>query len=177
MEKDIMKYLKRTILFLNHYKKLSSLQNKVIYLSKNENSSLHSFRKFVENGLSRRELLTLCTIKELIKIYVTDLSGLLQHADGWREYGEYSKVLNEFMFSPERKLKELKRKYKFQCMIAESQLLANYFEEKKIEHFSNMELKVRKGKIIAEWLFSAWCKFKKKKDEEKGLTDKVQLEL
>ena len=99
----------------------------------------------------------------MIKNYVVDLSGLLQHAEGWQEYGEYDKTLGETLFSPKKKLVELERKYRFQCMITNSQLSAYYFEEKKTSHFSNLELKVNKGTFIAEWLYYAWCKFQKKK--------------
>jgi len=148
---------------LTHYKQLHSLQKRVEYLSENKTSSLHSFTTFIENGLSPRELLTLCSIKDMIKKYVADLSGLLQHADGWKEYGEYDKTLGESLFSPKKKLEELERKFHFQCMIVKSQLSAYYFEEKKTSHLSDVELKFKNGLFIAEWLYYSWRKFQKKK--------------
>ena len=141
--------------------KLESLQRRVEYLSRNKMSSLHSFTTFIENGLSPKELLTLRSITDYVKDYIVDLSGLLQHADGWKEHGEYDKSLGESLFSPKKKLEELERKFHFQCMITNSQLSAYYFEEKKTSHFSNLELKVNKGTFIAEWLYYAWYKFKK----------------
>ena len=115
--------------------------------------------------MSRKESLTLNSILAIKKEYILDLSGrLLNHADGWKEYGIYDESQGEILFSPEKKLHELVNQFKLQSIFTTTQLLAHYFEERKNSLFSNKVLEEEKGLFIADWLYFQWWKQKKRRN-------------
>ena len=141
------------------------MQERVEHFNENNESSLCSFTTFIQNGLSPKEETTLNSIMAIIKQYLLDLSGRLsKHADGWKDYGAYDESQGEILFSPEKKLQELMKQFQFQSIFTTTQLLANYFEERKNSLLSNKKLEEEKGLFIADWIYFSWWKHKQRRE-------------
>merc|ERR1712151_685782 len=163
IERKIGKHFQQTVNSLNHARRLDCLQERVEHFSKDDKSSLRSFTKFINSGLSPKETLTLNSIMAIKKNHILSLSGRLsKHADGWKDYGMYDESHGEILFSPEKKLHELVKQFQFQSIFTSTQLLANYFEERKNSLLSNKVLEKEKGIFIADWLYYSW-KYKKRR--------------
>ena len=126
--------------------------------------SLESFPAFINQGLSRKELVTLTATRRLIKSFVKNFAGeIASRPDGWQNYGEYAKEDKggSFDFYPsmfiEPLRQQLESQLQLQDMMAHSQLFVEFVDQRRRSFVNQRELaKGDVGQFIAYWIYHHW---------------------
>merc|ERR1711862_814878 len=129
---------------------------------KNSESSLHSFQKFFTDGPSTREIITLISIKELIKNNHCKLCGLLAHyGGGWKLYAARHANSAEIDFSPKSMHIPIKRLLEYQTLFSNTQLMDSYFHARRLQHIGRNDNQFSRL-FIADWVYFHWRKYKQR---------------
>jgi len=130
-------------------------QQRLEELNSNKGSSLHCFKLFIHNGLSTEELITLNSIKESIAHFFAHFAGSMsEYKDGWKDFTAKDSVTNEINFSEHKFYTPTMHLLEFQKQFSKTQLIASYFEEKKI---LDRNKEPRAAQFIADWVyFNRW---------------------
>ena len=135
-------------------------KDRLQHLSRDESSSLSSFKDFFINGPTPRESLTLCSIKKSVAYRLSKLSGMLsKHDAGWQLYGKKDSS-NGVHFAPQKFCGPLPNVMEYQRMFSQTQVLSCYFEERKNAF---MEINEDRALFIADWTYFHWWKYQKMK--------------
>lgn len=125
-------------------------QERLEELKNNEMSSLHSFKQFIQHGLSPNELITLNSIKESIASFFAHFAGSIsKYKDGWKDVTAKDSLTNEINFSGDKFYAPTTHLLEFQKLFSKTQLLVSYFEEKRMH--SNVE-EYHAAQLIADWV-------------------------
>jgi len=114
---------------------------------------------FFQEGASRKETVTLNSIKTFIERNFTRLSGMIsQRNEGWTIYAQ-----KDMTFSSSKFYIPLIRLLEFQKLFSKTQLLSCYYEKKK--QLSEAR-KVNKAQalLVADWTYFNWMKYKRRKE-------------
>ena len=72
------------------------------------------------HGASRKESLTLCKIRGVIKNHLSQYTaGLNARSDAWQQYGEFNEAFGTFDFCPDKFIQPLKDRMIFQIQFQE----------------------------------------------------------
>lgn len=99
---------------------LQLYQKRLEEYSRRPSSNLHSFQSFFMHGASRKESLTLCKIRGVIKNHLSQYTaGLNARSDAWQQYGEFNEAFGTFDFCPDKFIQPLKDRMIFQIQFQE----------------------------------------------------------
>ena len=99
---------------------LTLYQRRLEEYYKSPTSNLRSFQSFFRHGASRKESLTLCKIRGVIKKHLSQFTtGLNDRSDAWQQYGEFNEALGTFDFCPDKFIQPLKDRMIFQIQFQE----------------------------------------------------------
>jgi len=120
-------------------------------------SSLESFSTFLNQGLSKREIVTLHNVCSCVKGHIRKFFGDV--SDKWQEYGKYTN--GTFDFYPSLLTEDLRRQSESQLqlleMMSHSQLFVEYVDERQKATASTLEnCRGDVGKFIAAWIYIHW---------------------
>lgn len=127
------------------------------------NASLGSFSLFIQFGLSRKEIVTLNALRNLIRHHVTSYAGDIEKK--WRQYGKYNKA-GTFDFYPSLFIEPIREhsesQLQLQEMMAHSQLFVEFVDQQQKDSATKMNK--RKGDImfISTWIYIHWRRKKKR---------------
>jgi len=111
---------------------------------------MYCFEKFLKNGLSSKEYMTINSIKKSIESFFGYFSGSIsKYKDGWKDTCAKDSDTNELHFSVHKFCAQTAQLLEFQKEFCKTQLIASYFEEQKI-HNSNVEHQA--AQKIANWV-------------------------
>merc|ERR1712048_972024 len=134
--------------------------DRVEYLATNNNSSINSFQKFFQTGMSPRESLVLKSIRQSIEKFISSTSGMLgASADGWIIYSKQDNCSLQRYFIKEKFSKPLFHQLEFQKEFRSSQLLTSFYEEKK-QLYNELKKNIHKAKFIPDWTYYSWMRHK-----------------
>jgi hypothetical protein len=139
------------------------------YEQADRNSSLRDFGRFVQNGLSRRESLTLHSVCQVLEKHFSFLcKDLAANDTAWKRYGTVDINTNEFRFNPDWFLNTVRSEQSFHDMMARTQLFSSYVHERRQDGIEMREImEGEMGYFIAEWIYEKWM-MKKKRHNPKG---------
>ena len=133
------------------YRQLHYYQQRLEELNNNEVSTLRCFKLFLKLGLSVEEFTTLDSIKKSIASFFAYFSGSIsKYKDGWKDFSVKDSITNEANFLEHKFYAQTVHLLRFQKEFCKTQLIASYFEEKKI-HDKNEELHA--AQFIADWVY------------------------
>ena len=99
---------------------LTLYQRRLEEYSRKPSSTLRSFQSFFKHGASRKESLTLCKMREVIKKHLSHYTaGLNERSDAWQQYGEFNEAIGTFDFCPDKFIQPLKDRMIFQIQFQE----------------------------------------------------------
>jgi DENN (AEX-3) domain/uDENN domain len=138
------------------------------YEQADRNSSLRDFGRFVQNGLSRRESLTLHSVCQVLEQHFSFLcKDLAANDTAWKRYGTIDVKTNEFHFNPDWFLNTVRSEQSFHDMMARTQLFSSYVHERRQDGIEMREImEGEMGYFIAEWIYEKW-RMKKKRQNPK----------
>ena len=130
-------------------------QQRLEELNNNKESSLHSFKLFVKHGLLPQEFITINSIKGSIARFFAHFAGSIsEYKDGWKDFTVKDSVTNEVNFSGHKFYTPTMHLLEFQKQFCKTQLLASYFEEKRV---LDRDEELRAALFIADWVhFNRW---------------------
>lgn len=99
---------------------LTLYQRRLEEYSRHPSSNLRSFQSFFKHGASRKESLTLCKMRGVIKKHLSQYTaGLNDRSDAWQQYGEFNEAIGTFDFCPDKFIQPLKDRMIFQIQFQE----------------------------------------------------------
>lgn len=128
--------------------------------------SLQSIPNFLDKGFSRKVVVAIRAVKNLIESHMTSFSGDI--AWNWQSYGDlrHGNDGQTFEFYPSRFIEplrlQLESRLRLQEMMSHSQLFIEYVDERRKLYLSRQELAKRDdvGVFLALWI---WCRWKLRK--------------
>jgi len=115
----------------NIVEKLDYYQNRIEYLREQRTITALSFRDFFENGISRRESLTLKSTKQLLFQFLSTFAGGIAQPSGWKMYGILDAESDYFEFCPSIFIGHLKYLMDFQELLVHTTLFQSYVNQRK----------------------------------------------
>jgi len=99
---------------------LTLYQRRLEEYSRHPSSNLRCFQSFFKHGASRKESLTLCKIREVIKKNLSQYTAELNNRlDAWQQYGEFNETTGSFDFCPYKFIQPLKDRLMVQIQFQE----------------------------------------------------------
>ena len=135
----------------------------------NQSSGLISFEAFISHGLSTSEALTLRSVRSKIMSYNSNLaSDLVTVKDGYKKYGNFNILTNEFDFFPKAFIQQRRSKLALQEGLVHTQLFVTFVSNQRNKDIEfDRSTRERSRKQIAEWVSRQWL-IKQNKNEKAG---------
>ena len=119
----------------------------------NDNSALLNFTKFFEQGASVQELLTIQSLKGVIRDHFSnnvrfDCTDEIQ----WNTFSNFDEFTQSYVFDPLKLKSHFRNQYQFLDCMAHTQLFAQYLQWKK----KKINLDDPDALFIADWLSFKW---------------------
>jgi len=137
---------------------LTSLYFRLKVYQANASSALRSFEKFMNNGFSPRERVTLYSARITIESHFRNLSAdLASDILGWKRYGKNDTESDFFDFYPAWFMKARHEELRFQEALVHTQLFVGYVDSRRNEYLEREKLSHSEaGERIAKWMLKKW---------------------
>ena len=154
------------LLFLHRIsnQNIASYQMRLKLLNQDKSSSLHDFKKFSQKGASRLEGLTIQSLKRDIRRHFEALLRFnFEEEEQWKQFSSFDEVAQARTFDTSKLTNHIKYQYKFLLAMTETQLLAEFFQNKVEAALHDKRLQERARLFLADWLFFKWKHVEKTK--------------
>jgi len=144
---------------------LRCIHQRLQYLiAQNPSSSLRSFQRFIRNGLSPKESVTLDSACMALERHFSRYCGdLADDCTAWKQYGTIHVETGKFAFQPDWFMNRLRADQVFHETMVNTQLFMGYVDERRRDQLEVEGMRRGKvGRFIADWIYERWLIWKER---------------
>mmetsp|Transcript_15455 Transcript_15455/g.24060 ORF Transcript_15455/g.24060 Transcript_15455/m.24060 type:complete len:282 (+) Transcript_15455:1-846(+) len=137
---------------------LDFLSTRLQHYAREKSSAIHSFRRFIRDGLSRKESVTLHSVSHSFEQHFVRYCGdLATTGNAWKRYGTIDVKTGNFNFYPAWFMNPIRADQFFHEALVHTQLFVGYVDERRRNQMEVDEMrKSEVGIFIANWIYEKW---------------------